>query len=140
MALSGASRVALGRRDVVDDRLQHFVDADAGLGGGEHRFRRVEADDVLDLLLDPLGVGGGEVDLVDDGDDLVVVLDRLVDVGQRLRLDALGGVHHQQRAFAGGEAAADFIGEVDVARRVHQVELVGLAVGRAPARAAPSAP
>ena len=89
----------------------------------EDGFAGVEADDVLDLGLDLVGLGGGEVDLVDDRDDLVVVLDRLVDVGQGLRLDALRGVDHQQRAFAGGEAAADFIGEVDVARRVHQVEL-----------------
>ena len=40
------------------------------------------------------------------GHDLVVVLDRLVDVGQRLRLDALGGVDDEQRALARGEAAA----------------------------------
>jgi hypothetical protein len=45
----------------------------------------------------------------------MVVLDRLVDVGERLRLDALRRVHHQQRAFAGGEAPADLIGEVDMA-------------------------
>ena len=122
--------VALGGRDLVDDRLEHFLDADAGLGAGEHRFGGVEADDVLDLGADLLGLGGGEVDLVDDRDDLVVVLDRLVDVGERLRLDPLRGVDHQQRAFAGGEAAADLVGEVDVAGRVHQVELVGLAVGR----------
>ena len=31
-------RVALGRRDLVDDRLEHFLDADAGLGAGEHGF------------------------------------------------------------------------------------------------------
>ena len=65
----------------------------------------VEADDLLDLLPHALGVGGGEVDLVDHRHDLVVVLDRLVDVGEGLRLDALRGVDHQQRAFAGGEAA-----------------------------------
>ena len=81
---------------------------------------------------DLLGLGGGEVDLVDHRHDLMVVLDRLVDVGQRLRLDALRRVDHQQRALAGGEAARDFIGEVDVAGRVHQVELIGLAVRRLP--------
>jgi len=41
---------------------------------------------------------------------------------------ALGGVHHEQAAFAGGEAAADLVGEVHVAGGVHEVELVGLAV------------
>ena len=47
---------------------------------------------------------------------------------QRLRLDALRGVHHQDRALAGGERARHLVGEVDVARRVDQVELVVLAV------------
>ena len=121
-------RVAPGRRDLGDDGVEHVLDADAGLGAGEDRFGRVEADDLLDLLADALGVGGGEVDLVDDGHDLVVVLDRLVDVGQGLRLDALRGIDDQQRALARGEAAAHFIGEVDVAGRVHEVELVGHAV------------
>jgi hypothetical protein len=58
----------------------------------------------------------------------MVVLDRLVDVGQSLRLDPLGGVDHEQRALARGEASADLVGEVDMAGRVHQVEDVGLAV------------
>jgi hypothetical protein len=98
------------------------------LGAGEHRVVGGEADNVLDLLAHLVGLGGGEVDLVDDGHDLMVVLDRLVDVGERLRLDALRRVDHQQRAFARGEGAGDFIGEVDVAGRVHQVEDVGFAV------------
>ena len=58
----------------------------------------------------------------------MVVLDRLVDVGQRLRLHPLRRVDHQQRALAGGEAAAHLIGEVDMPRRVHQVEHVILPV------------
>ena len=53
---------------------------------------------------------------------------RVVDVGERLRLDALGGVDDQERALDGGERAGDFVGEVDVAGRVDQVEDVGLAV------------
>jgi hypothetical protein len=53
------------------------------------RVGGVEADDLLDLLLDALGLGGRQVGLVEDGDDLVVGVDGLVDIGQRLRLDAL---------------------------------------------------
>ncbi len=124
----GSVAVALGGRDLLDDRFEHVGDADAGFGAGEHRLAGVDADDVLDLVADLFGLGGGEVDLVDDGDDLVVVLDRLVDVGEGLGLDPLRGVDDEQRAFAGGEAAADFVGEVDVAGGVHQVELVRLAV------------
>ena len=120
--------VALRRRQAVDDRLQHDVDAEAGLGRDRHRVGGVEADHVLDLLPDALGLGGGQVDLVQHRHDLVVGVERLIDVGERLRLDALAGVDHQQRALAGGQRARDLIGEVDVAGRVHQVEDVGLAV------------
>ena len=116
--------VALGGRDPGDDGLEHVLDADAALGAGQHRFAGVDADDVLDFLADHLGLGGGEVDLVDHRHDLVVVLDRLVDVGERLRLDPLRRVDHQQRALARGEGAADLVGEVHVPRRVHQVELI----------------
>ena len=62
----------------------------------------------------------------------MVMLDRLVDVGQRLRLDPLRRVDHQQRALAGGKAPAHLVREIDMAGRVHQVQFIGLAVGRLP--------
>ena len=87
-----------------------------------------DAEQVFDLLGDLVGARRGQVDLVDDRDDLQVVVERQVEVGQRLRLDALGGVDHQHRAFARLQRPADLVGEVDVAGRVDQVDLVGLAV------------
>ena len=116
------------RRQAGDDRLQHLGDVEAGLGRDQDRVRGVEADHVLDLLPDLVRLGGRQVDLVEDRHDLVVVVERLVDVGERLRLDALAGVDHQERALAGGERAVDLVGEVDVAGRVDQVEDVVLAV------------
>ena len=101
--LQRRAAVALGRGDALDDRVEHFLDADARLGAGHDRVRGVEPDHFLDLGADLFGLGGGEVDLVDDGDDLMVVLDRLVDVGERLRLDSLRRVDDEQRAFARGE-------------------------------------
>ena len=86
----------------------------------------VEADDLLDLSARFLGLGARQVDLVDDRNDLEVVLDRQVGVGQRLRLDALRRVDQQQRALAGGQRARDLVREVDVAGRVDQVQDVGL--------------
>ena len=62
-----------------------------------------QAHDVLDLLLDPLGLGRRQVDLVEHRDDLVVGVDRLVGVRERLRLDALGRIDQQQRALAGAQ-------------------------------------
>ena len=56
----------------------------------------------------------------------MIVLDRLVDVGERLRLDALRRIDHQQRALARRQAARDLVREVDMAGRVHQVEDMAL--------------
>ena len=120
--------VALRRRQPVHDGFQHVVDAETGLGRDHHRVGRVDADHVLDLLLDLVRFRRRQVDLVEHRHDLVAGVERVIDVGERLRLDALAGVDHQQRAFAGRQRARNLIGEVDMAGRVDQVEDVGLAV------------
>ena len=51
-------------------------------------------------------------------------LHREMDVGHGLGFDALRGIDDEQRAFAGGEGAGDFVGEVDVAGGVEQVQFV----------------
>ena len=93
-------------------------------GAGENGVGRVEPDHLLDLLADALGLGGRQIDLVDDRNDFEIVVQRQIGVGERLRLDALRRVDHQQRAFAGLQAARNFVGEIDVAGRVDQVELI----------------
>ena len=124
-------RVALADRggEALDDGLQHVGDAEAGLGRDQHGMLGVDADHVLDLLLHPVRLGGGEVDLVENRHDLVVGVDGLVDVGQRLRLDPLGGVDHQQRTLDRAHRAGDLVGEVDVAGGVDQVEDIVQPVG-----------
>ena len=87
-------------------------------------------DQVHDLLGAPLGLRAGEIDLVEDRDDLEAGVEREEQVGERLRLDPLRRVHHEDRALARGERAGDLVGEVHVARRVDQVELVLDAVPR----------
>ena len=91
--------------------------------------RRVVPQQVRDLGGDLIGAGARQVDLVQHRDQLQAGVDRRVGVGDGLGLDALGGVDDQQRALAGGEAARDLVGEVDVTGRVDQVQVVGLAVG-----------
>ena len=104
------------------------MDADALLGAAQDGVAGVEADHGFDLLADAFGFGGGQIDLVDDGDDFEVVMEREVGVGEGLGFHALGGIDHQEGAFAGLQAARDFVGEIDVAGGIDQVELVHLAV------------
>ena len=121
-------RVALRRRDALDDRLEDVDDAGAVLGARkDHLFAR-DREHVLELVHDRLGVGRRQVDLVEDRDQGQVLAQRQMDVGERLRLDALGGVHDEDRALAGLQAVADLVGEVDVAGRVDEVQAVRLAV------------
>ena len=89
---------------------------------------RIQAQLRVDLLDHPLDVRRGKIDFVDDRDDRQVVLHREVEVGERLRLDALGGVDQKQHPFAGGERPRHLVGEIDVARRVDQVQGVAPAV------------
>jgi hypothetical protein len=69
---------------------------------------------------------GRQVDLVHGRDDREAGVARQVVVGERLRLEPLRGVDQQDRALAGRERPADLVGEVHVAGRVDQVELVPL--------------
>ncbi len=61
------------------------------------------ADQLRDLLGRCVRVGLREVDLVDDGKQLEVVLDCEVGVRHRLRLDALCGVDDEEGSLTGLE-------------------------------------
>ena len=81
-----------GRRDALDDGGEDFVDADAGLAGSQHGVLRWNGEDVLDLAAGFFRAGAGEVDLVDDRDNLEALVHRERGVGDRLRFHALGGI------------------------------------------------
>ena len=119
---------ALGRRHQMDDGFQNFVNADALLGAGQNGAAGIEPDDGFDLLADALRLRRRQIDLVDHRNDLQIVVQRQVRIRQRLRFHALRRVHHQQRALAGLQAARNLVGEIDVARRVDEVQLIHLAV------------
>ena len=121
---------ALRRRNALDDALEQLVDAEARLGADAHGILGRDADDVLDLADDALGIGRRQIDLVDDGQHLEALLDGRVAVRDALRFDALARVDDEQRAVAGGERARNLVGEVDVPRRVDEVDLVVEPVAR----------
>ena len=136
----GRRGVADGRRYLAHDALEQRRDALPLLRGDRQHGARFEPDHVLDLLRHALGVGRRQVDLVRDRDQGEVGVEREVGVREGLRLDALRGVHHQERALAGVERARHLVGEVHVAGRVDQVQHVLVTVvapGSACARSGP---
>ena len=120
----------LRRRNPVHDRFENLVDADALLGAGQNGRVAGDGENVLQLPFRLRDVRVRQVDLVDDGDDGEVHLHRQVHVGDGLGLDALRGIHDEQRPFAGAQAARHLVGEIHVAGRIDQVQLVGLPVLR----------
>ena len=56
------------------------------------------------------------------------MLEREVAVGERLRLDALSSIDDEHDAFAGGEASAHLVAEIDVAGRVDEMQDVATPV------------
>ena len=68
------------------------------------------------------GSAAGQVDLIDDRQDLQTVIHRQIAVGKGLRLDALRGIDDEDRALTGGKRPADFIVEVHVTGGIDQIE------------------
>ena len=118
--------IALGRRDPLDDRVEHLVDVDARLGRDADDVSRIAAEQLRHLVRGSVGIGRGKVDLVHDRDDLELVLDREVGVRERLRLDPLRRVDDEHRSLARLQRARDLVGEVDMSGRIDQVQLVAL--------------
>ncbi len=108
--------------------FEHLVHPHAALGTAGHGIGGIDADDLLDFVLDAIGIGLWQGHLVQDRHDFQALLDGGVAVGDGLGLDTLAGIDHQQRPFARRQRARDFIGEVDVAGGIDEVELVDLAV------------
>src|SRR5262249_8914462 len=106
-----------GRRLGVTDRggqlshdlVEQVVYAHAGLTRDPQTVIRIAADQVGKLLGVFLRLRGRQIDLVEHRDDLKIVLHRQVQVGQRLRLDALSRVDQQDGALARGQTAADLV-------------------------------
>jgi hypothetical protein len=61
-------RIALRGRDPLDDRLEDVGHAGAVLGAREDHLLARDREDVLDLLHDRVGIGRGQVDLVQNRD------------------------------------------------------------------------
>ena len=132
----GVEDEGLQRRIRVSDRCRNLVHD--GVKHGLHTYSRprrdfiyilrLAAEKVTDLVRHDLHLCGVHIDLVEYRDDLQTVIDGLIEIGNGLRLDALGGVHDQQSPFARSDAAGYLVGEIHVAGSVDEVEKIGLPV------------
>ena len=115
--------------NAFDDRAKQFRNPLAGLAADAERLFAGKREDLLHLLVAERQIGRRQVDLVDHRNDLEILPEGEVDVGDGLRLHPLRGVDQQQSAFAGAERTGDLIGEVDVSGRVDEIEFIGVPIG-----------
>ncbi len=120
--LQRGSHITLRGWNLLDDLLKDLTGTDPLFGRGQHRIMGVNADDLLNLVFDPLRLGSWQVDLVQYRKDLQVIIQRQIDIGQGLGLNPLGGIHHQQTTFTGRQRAGDLIGKVNMSRRINQIQ------------------
>jgi hypothetical protein len=74
------------------------------------------------LLLRQGDIRTGEIDLVDDRDNLHALLYRQVGIRHGLCFDALCGINKEKRSLAGSKAARNFVGEINVPGRIDKIK------------------
>ena len=82
----------------------------------------------FNLLRNPFGLRSGKVNLVQYRHNLMVRVDGKPGVRESLRFHPLTGVYNQQGTLHRPHGAGDFVAEVDVSRRIDEVEYVVAAV------------
>ena len=126
--LQGGVVVSLRSRYARHNGLEQLLDALSRLTRGEQYILLAAAYEVYDLILHLVDHGRLDIYLVQHGDDLQIVPYGQIEVRYGLRLNTLRGVHHEQRPLARSDGTRHLIREIDVSRRVDQVQDVHLAV------------
>ena len=84
---------ALGRRYALDDGFENFFDPDAFLGGAFDMREGIKPQFRINFFENPVNVGGWKIYFIDHRNDFQIVLQRQIEIGQRLRLHTLGGIN-----------------------------------------------
>ncbi len=113
-----------GSAHAVDDGIQHFGYSPALFGRDQENLFALAAEQFHHFFTDALGICRRQVNFIQDGNQLQIVLKRHVKHRKRLGLDALRGIDEQDRAFARSERPADFITKISVAGRVDEIQLM----------------
>lgn len=85
-SLQGSFCVTLRMRDALHDGIENLFHALTRLATGTDDVLRGTADEVNNLVLHLVGHGTGHVYLIDNGDNLQVMIDGEIEVGDGLRL------------------------------------------------------
>ncbi len=108
--------------------LQNLLDTNAVLRRDQRGILGFYADHILNLVLHPLRLCAGQIYLIDYRKYIQVMIQGQINIGQRLRLDSLGSIHHQDGPVTGSQTAAHFIVKIHMAGRINQVKDIFVAI------------
>ena len=126
--LQGRLRIPRRGRDLPHDLFQHRFHVLPGFCRNQRGVLGLYADDILNLIDDPLRLRAGQIDLVDHRKYIQIVIQGQIYICQGLRFNALSRVYHQDGAVAGGQAPGNFIIEIHMARGIYHVQNILLSV------------
>ena len=115
-------RISLGRRHVFDKQRRNCRHPFACLGRNGEGVLAVQTGGLFQFRRHPFHIGGGQVNLVENGNDDMVILHRLPQMSQCLCLHALTGIHQQQNRFTRRQGTRDFVRKIHMPRGVQQIE------------------
>ena len=127
-SFQGGIRIAFRSRNSFNDRFENFLHAISILSADEQGILGIHSDDRIQLLARSPHIGAGKIDLIDDRQDLEMMIESQVGIGERLRLYSLRCIDNQKSALASCKASRNFVTEVDVAWRIDQIQDVIIAV------------
>ena len=116
--------VSLGTRNTIDHCIKYLLHSQACLSAGQDNLLVLAAKQFHYLILDLFGHRVRHVALVHHGDDFQIMFDGHIEVADSLGLHTLCGIHHQQSAFASGNASAHLVTEVHMSRSIDEIERI----------------
>ena len=112
----------------MNDGFEHIIHTKATFRADGKRVVRGNRENVFNLFFHEIDLRGGKINLVDDRKNREVVARSEKCVGNGLRFNTLRSVDDEQRAFASGERARNFVRKIHVARRIDQIQAIGIAI------------
>ena len=113
---------------VFDNSLQYGLYSETCFAACRNYILRFATYKLDNLVRNFFGHCVWQVHFVQNGDYFQVVVNRLIEIGDCLGLNALSRIHNQQSSFAGCNRTRNFVRKIDMTRGVYQVQMVFFAL------------
>ena len=101
--------ITFGMRNTLNDCLKNLLNPHSRLTGSADYLLTLTAEQLYNFILYFFGHGARHITLIDNRNNLQVMLDGHVEIGNGLRLHALRRIHNEQRPLTSGNRARHLV-------------------------------